>query len=132
MILLLWSGEVCADADVVIVANKDVPVSELDRAAVKDIFLGRMATWKNGEKIVPAILKSESKVREAFLRTVVRKSPAQFLTYWRRAIFTGTGTPPRAFASEAELLEFIAGTGGAIGYIGSSPSHPGVKVIAVK
>jgi hypothetical protein len=39
---------------------------------------------------------------------------------------------PAAFATEAELVAFVAATPGAVGYIDSATPHEGVKEVAVK
>jgi hypothetical protein len=62
----------------------------------------------------------------------VSKTAAQFSSFWKQAIFTGKGTPPKAFASEAELIKFVGETPGAIGYVTTNDVPATVKVITIK
>jgi hypothetical protein len=39
---------------------------------------------------------------------------------------------PRTLDSETALVEYVAHTAGAIGYIGKSSPHEGVKILAVR
>ena len=116
-------------SDVLIIANPDTELSSLKKKDIKDIFTGKRTRWNAGGKIIIAILES-SDVHKEFLWEFVRKTPSQFRNYWRRKVFTGEGKFPRSFRSEAELIDFVAGTKGAVGYI-SSPAKKPVKVIEI-
>ncbi len=50
---------------------------------------------------------------------------------WKKVVFTGAGTPPKILKTEADLIEFVAETAGAIGYIDAATPHEGVNVIAL-
>ncbi len=41
----------------------------------------------------------------------------QFERTWRKKVFTGTGSMPKAVKTEKSLIEKVARTGGAIGYV---------------
>ncbi len=120
---------VSAFPDVLIVTNPGTEVASLKKKDIKDIFTGKKTRWNNGGKIVIAILESPG-VHKEFLWEFVRKTPSQFRNYWRRKVFTGEGKLPKSFRSEAELVDFVAGTKGAVGYI-SSPAKTRVKVIKI-
>lgn len=130
IILCLLTGGV-AVADVIIIANDDGASGPLDRELIKKIFLGKKTQWDDGNRVFPAILKND-RIHREFLKSVVMKSPVQYRTFWKQAIFTGTGTPPKSFASEEELVDYVAGTKGAIGYIDAATPHEGVKVLSIR
>jgi hypothetical protein len=46
-------------------------------------------------------------------------------------VFTGKGSMPKSFASDAEILKYVAKTPGAIGYVSAGADAAGVKKIAV-
>jgi hypothetical protein len=54
-------------------------------------------------------------VHEVFLKKHVGVPPEEFRAQWRKAVFTGQGTMPKTFDSEAALLEYVASTPGALG-----------------
>ena len=131
-LLLLFSwATFSAFPDVLIITNPDTELSSLKKKEVKDIFTGKKTLWNGSGKIIIAVLKN-SDVHREFLWQFVRKTPAQFRNYWRRKVFTGEGKLPKFFNNEAELVDFVARTKGAVGYI-SSPSPPdkNVKTISI-
>ncbi|MCK5521388.1 MAG: substrate-binding domain-containing protein [Candidatus Marinimicrobia bacterium] len=88
----------------------------LSSADVKNIFLGKKKSWDNGSKIIICTLKSGA-THENFITQVVKKQPGQFDMYWKQLVFTGRGTMPKSFSSEAEMITFITANKGAIGYV---------------
>ena len=120
-----------AVAEQIIIVNKTVTISSIDKETVKNIYLGRKNQWDNGTKIYPVMLQG-GQTHENFIANMVKKTTKQFSAFWKKAVFTGKGKPPKAFASEAELVAFVAQTDNAIGYIDSSTSHENVNVMAAK
>lgn len=128
--VLAWSVTAQAGG-LTVIANKGVSVSSLSRAQVQNIFLGKDVIWPDGKKMNPAVLKAGG-THESFLSDMLGKSAAQFDTFWKQAIFTGKGRPPKAVASEAEMVQYVAATDGAVGYIDADTAHADVKAISVK
>jgi hypothetical protein len=46
-------------------------------------------------------------------------------------VFTGKGIPPKSFDTEAELVDFVKTTPGAVGYVSPRTDVTGVKILAV-
>ena len=84
----------------------------------------------DNSQIVFAILKRVD-VHKAFLKEYLNQTPKQFTMFWVKKIFTGEGEEPKSFATEKEMIDFIAGNKGAIGYISSAPNGK-VKKITIK
>jgi ABC-type phosphate transport system substrate-binding protein len=116
--------------EVVVVANKSVKASDVSADEIKEVFSGDKTSLKDGSHVVPVTLKGGS-IHEAFLKKYVGKNDSAFRAAWRSLVFTGQGAMPKTFDTEAALLEFIAATPGAIGYVGKDPGD-GVKKLAVK
>jgi ABC-type phosphate transport system substrate-binding protein len=102
--------------DVVIVANKGVAVSQLTTAELRDIFRGTRSRFSDGTRAVPVLLKG-GPVHEVFLRKHLGDTPDEFRMRWRKAVFTGQASMLREFNTEVMLLQYIASTPGAIGYV---------------
>ena len=117
--------------DVVVVVNDDVPNTSLDAESLQRIYLGKKTRWIGGKKIVPVMLKSGN-VHEAFVEEFLNKAVSQFNTYWKQAVFTGKGIPPKTFENESDLLEYVVETPGAIGYLSARTKRQGVKVITIE
>jgi ABC-type phosphate transport system substrate-binding protein len=130
--VLAWSFFTgAARADMIVIANSDVLVWELDAGTAKTVFLGKKTKWGDGTSIIPVVLR-RGPTHEAFLRKIVKRTPSQYSTFWKRAIFTGTGMPPKSFATEEEVVGFVRASPGAIGYVDSSTPHEGVKVLSIQ
>jgi ABC-type phosphate transport system substrate-binding protein len=116
--------------DVLVVANKDVQISEIKSADLRGIFKGEKTRFADGSHAVPVILKG-GPAHEVFLKNHVGEGPDEFRAQWRKAVFTGQGAMPRAFDSETAMIECIASTPGAIGYVSRISPQAGLKIISV-
>ncbi len=128
--MLLPFPGVALAGDVVVIANNDVPVSSLNGDELKNIFLAKKTQWDNGQKIDFVTLK-QGDAHEAFLKTYVSKTSSQFQRYFRTLVFTGKGKTPPSFQTEGDLVGYVAGTGGAIGYVSSGSDTGSAKVIII-
>jgi ABC-type phosphate transport system substrate-binding protein len=130
MFSLIFSAASQAGA-VIVIANKNVAAASISAADLERIFLGKKASWDNGQKLTLVVQKT-GKVREVFLKEYLSKNPSQYDIYWKQALFTGTGRPPKALSSDEEMVQYVSSTDGAIGYIDSDTPHDGVKKLDVK
>jgi ABC-type phosphate transport system substrate-binding protein len=124
-----WSA--ASAQDVVLVANKGVQISEIRAADLRAIFTGAQTRFADGSHAVPVTLKGGA-AHEVFLKNHVGESPGDFRAQWRKEVFTGQGAMPRAFDSESALIEYVAATPGAVGYVSriSPQDQDKVKSIA--
>ena len=120
-----------AYADVMVITNKDVPESNVSQQDIKDIFLGKKTKWSNSSSIHFVLVKDPA-IHEAFVKNYLQKSPSQFQNYWKNMVFTGEGKTPTSFETTQELIEFVAKTPGAVGYIDSSSTAVNVKTLKVE
>lgn len=118
-----------AHAEVAIVVNKSVAISEIATDQAADIFLGKIDSLPNGTKMVPIDQEDAEKVRAEFYTKVVKKDAAQLNAYWSRLIFTGKGEPPKKVADNAEVLALVASNPNIIGYVDASAVNSSVKVL---
>lgn len=121
---------IASGSGVLIIANKEVKKASLTRAEIKNIFLGHTTFWEDNSKITFVTLE-KSDVHKSFVSQYVQKSTDQFRAFWRRQLFIGKGMIPLAFKTEQEMVDFIAKTRGAIGYVSSSAKTNSVKIITV-
>lgn len=131
VLLIVFMASPCFAENAVVVVNKDVPDSSLDAESLQRIYLGKKTRWSGGKKIVPVMLKSGS-THEVFVEKFLNKAVSQFNTYWKQAVFTGKGIPPKTFENENDLMEYVSETPGAIGYISTRKKVLGVKIILIE
>ncbi len=114
---------------VILIANRQVPVNQLSKREIKNIFLSKVKTLQ-GISVRPAMLK-DSEITVTFIREELGKTPAQFSSYYRKMIFTGRARPPKKMASEADMIAFVSTNNGAIGYVSAEVLTDAVKIIQV-
>ncbi len=117
---------------VVIIANKDVEEDSFNHQTLLRIYHGKKKQWSNNNKIVPVMLKS-GLIRDRFIEDILKETDHKFITFWKQMVFTGRGIPPKSFINEKEIVNFVAQTPGAIGYISKLPSSisDDVKLISI-
>jgi ABC-type phosphate transport system substrate-binding protein len=125
-------GCLAAAQDVTFVVNKDVHVSVIKASDLHAIFTGEKTRFADGSHAVPVILRG-GPAHEVFVKNYCDETPAEFRAQWRKAVFTGQGSMPRAFDSESALVQYVAETSGAIGYVSRfSPKDHVKPLIAQK
>jgi len=137
---LLWGGSGIMAADATpgfrLVVSPESSLTSLRRAEVARIFLRKQSRWKDGRDALPVDQSARSPVRAAFSKDVLAVEGLEKISavegYWRQQIFSGRGTPPAIKASDAEVLQYVASTPGAVGYVSESASVAGVKTLTVK
>jgi ABC-type phosphate transport system substrate-binding protein len=134
-LLLLLLGSVTSLSaaraqDVVLIVNQDVRISEIKDADLRAIFTGVKTRFADGTRAVPVTLKG-GPVHEVFLKNHLGESPDEFRAQWRKAVFTGEGAMPKTFDSEAALVDYVAATHGALGYVSHVSPQDKVKCVAV-
>lgn len=128
--MLVFSSGI-AWADILIIAHQDVPETTVTEKDLQEIFLGKRVQWKDNTTIHPVTVR-EAELHKAFLKQYVKKSIAKWNAHWKRMVFTGNGTPPKQFATQQELLDYVAKTAGAIGYVDSKTPVKNVTIIEVQ
>lgn len=117
--------------EILVIVNSGVAQGDISAKDLSNMFLGKKSSWDGGMKAVPVTLESGD-AHEKFLKLYIKKSSSQFSTFWKQAVFTGQGIPPKSVSSEADVVKFVSENPGAVGYILPSTPHDGVKILAVK
>jgi len=117
--------------EILIIANSQVQADRLTYAMIADIYQSRRGKWDNEQKIKVVMLK-KGRTHEAFTENIVKMTPMKLKTLWKKIIFSGAGIPPKILKTEEKMVEYVAATQGAIGYINAATAHEGVKVITIE
>lgn len=116
--------------DFKIIANPSVEASTVTLDDLRSVFLETKSDLGGGH-VVP-VLEKGGPAHGAFLKECLGKSDSALATYYRSLVFTGKAGMPKALASEGDVVEYVAKTKGAIGYISASAAASGVKTLDVK
>ena len=114
-----------------VIANSNVNVTQVSRSDLKDIFLQTKTSLAGGGHVEPVLLKSGA-AHELFVARHIGKTVATLINYYRSLVFSGKGTMPRMLGSDAEVVEYVAKTKGAIGYVSEETITADVKILDVK
>jgi ABC-type phosphate transport system substrate-binding protein len=120
-----------AAQDFKVIVNAGVNADILSAAEIGRVFL-KQSELPNTPKTMPVDQAKSSPVRAAFSQAVLGRSVTAVDTYWQQQIFAGKDTPPAAKPGDDEVVAYVKATPGAIGYVSSSASTAGVKVVTIK
>jgi ABC-type phosphate transport system substrate-binding protein len=128
---ILLTSSVGWAADFVIVVNRSNAVNSISADDARNIFLGKKTTWPDGKTLV-FVLQESTKIHENFITEVLERTPQQYMMFWKKAVFIGTGTAPKSFKNDAEVKEFVAANLSAVGYIDEHALDGSVKKLELK
>ncbi len=115
-----------------VIANASVEESHLKLKDLRSIYTMKKSLWSNGDRIAVFVLSADNATHKEFCRKLLKVFPRQLESVWYRLVYSGTGEKPVSVNSEEEMIELVAKTPGAIGYIRSETMHEETKVISIK
>lgn len=127
-VLSLWPGN--AASQVAVIANKSVPIEEVNQAELLDYYTGDVKRWNDKLPVVVFDLKPKEELKESFYR-FLGKSTSRMKSIWMKNLLAGEGEPPEALRSEDEMLARVAKTPGAIGFVHKEKADENVRILLV-
>jgi hypothetical protein len=121
-----------ADHDPVVIVNRDVPGDNIGANALRAIFGMRLRAWPNGDSVRVLVLKDDSPTHASFSKQLLSIFPHQLRRAWDRLVYSGTGQAPRTVDSEAAMVQEVAATPGAIGYVSRDMVNDDVRVVGIR
>jgi hypothetical protein len=106
--------------DLFVIANSGTTINSAD---VRGIYLGEKQ-FAGSVKLVPV---DNSAAQDQFLSKVMTMEASKYNASWTKKSFRDGVNPPAVKGSDAETIEFVKTTAGAVGYVGSAPA--GVTVV---
>lgn len=125
LLCLLPRSQAWADDVLVVIAHPGSAVQQLQRSEGVNLFLGRYKTLPGGMRATP--LDTEE-LRAQFYKLLVNKTLPEINAYWTRLTFSGQTLPPRRLR-ELQVLETVATTPGAIGYVRREIADARVRIV---
>lgn len=102
--------------DLYVIANPNTSVTAAD---VREIFLGEKQ-FAGSVKIVPV---DNAAAQADFLGKVMKMDTAKYSASWTKKSFRDGLTPPVLKSGDAEVLNYVKSTPGAVGYVVTKPSN---------
>ena len=118
-------------SQVAIIAHKQVAVDGLSRTQLIDFYTGDAEHWVDGKPVVMFTMSFRTAARDSFFKLMGR-SPSRMKSIWMKRMLSGEGDPPERLKSEAAVVQKVAATPGAIGYVSPDTAvSPSVKLIKI-
>lgn len=133
VICTLYADATQAQTTVQVIVHSSNPTSTLTTSELEAMFLKRRDRWNHGTEVTPVDLPEHSPVRDAFSQQVHQKPTAAIEAFWQRQVFSGRGVPPVQRSTPTEVIDVVAATPGAVGYVSSNIAlPPSVKPVQVR
>ncbi|MGD8589948.1 MAG: hypothetical protein PVG22_14075 [Chromatiales bacterium] len=123
---LLLSDPLWAQDEIAIIVAIDSTEVNIDHKKLREIYLKKILLASDGSDLIPVNLPPQHPLRLSLSETLFNKSAQQLQDYWNQRYFHGI-TPPYVLHSQEAVLQFVAKTPGAIGYIASCRLDDRVK-----
>jgi hypothetical protein len=106
--------------DIYVIAHSGTQVTAAD---VREIYLGEK-TFTGAIKLVPV---DNAAAQDEFLAKVMKMESGKYTASWTKKTFRDGVSPPPLKGGDAETIQFVKSTAGAVGYVTTSPA--GVTVV---
>jgi len=131
----VWPWPVQANPTLSVLTNESVVDSELSSRTLRLFFSMRVAEWSDGQNTRVFVLPDDHPAHVTLCRQILKRFPYQLRRDWDRQVFSGTGQAPIEVGSVEEMLQRLAETPGAVGYIGAQngdiPLPEKVKILEI-
>ena len=112
--------------DILIIANRSLPLDKISISELKDFFLKKRASWRTGEKVIPVNAKEGTDIRKAFRQKVLELDVSKEKLYWQDRMIIAGEKPPPAFSNTQKAVFKLRG---AVSYIYRKDFREGVTKI---
>lgn len=120
-----------ASATVQVIINSSMKLDSLTTTQLRRIYSMRQSVWPNGQPITVYALPRSHPTHQVFSKKTLKIFPYQLDRVWNKLVFSGTGKKPIIVDTQAQLLEAVSSTEGAIGYIDNMEIKDAVNVVNV-
>lgn len=122
----------CSAENPLVITHLDVQTHILGVNSLRAMIAKRQHGWPDGQAVHVFVLPDDHPVHIRFAKVVLGVFPHQLRLAWDRQVFSGTAQAPTRVTSEREMLERVATTPGAIGYVNKEVANARVRVLAVE
>ena len=118
-----------AQAQVAVIAHKSVPINTASAATVLEIYSLGVKQWSNESTVVVVNLKGSGNTVATFYK-FIGTPVLEMKKLWMRMQLSGEAKAPISMNTEEEVVEKVASTRGAVGFVSADRVTTEVKVIA--
>ena len=125
---VVWFWAAGAVAQVVVIVHRDVPADTLSKAQLLDFYSCEIKYWNKDLPVIVIDLKPQTEAKTLFYK-FLGMTASRMKSVWLKKMLLGEGEPPGATKTEDEMLEKVATTPGALGFVSREKLSPHVKTV---
>src|SRR4051794_27824287 len=119
------------NAQLTVISNQKGAPAELKLEELRSIFMGEKQRWRNGTKVIIALMKPNTEIGRAISNKLYNMSSDEVNKFWLALVFQGKADSPVSFDSPEALENFVATNPGAIGIVEQSEVPADAQVTLV-
>jgi hypothetical protein len=120
-----------AQTQLTAIGNVSGAPAEMKHSELKSVLMGETQRWKNGKRIVIALMKTTTPLGKTTSAKVYDMTADELNKYWLALVFQGKAQAPVFFTSVTELQDFVAENPGAIGIIDKPVTSADVRAVTI-
>lgn len=130
--IVFWGWMASAQSTTLtVISNPKGSPAELKATELKSILMGERQRWRNGNKILIGLMKTNTPVGVSTSAKIYNMSPDEVKKYWLALVFQGKADAPVFFNTVNELHAFVAENPGAIGVVDQAMSGYNTTVVLI-
>ena len=113
------------------ISNVSGAPAEMKQSELKAVLMGETQRWKNGKRILIALMKTNTNVGKTTSSKLYDMSGDELNKYWLSLVFQGKAQAPVFFTSVTELQNFVAQNPGAIGIVDKPVPSAEIRAVVI-
>lgn len=114
-----------------VIVHVSANVEQLTTSQLRRIYSKRKLRWDNDLPIVVFVLPNQHPLHQKFSLDILHIFPYQLDRIWNKLTYSGIGTAPIVVPTPKELLNAVAHTPGAIGYVDDVDQNAAINIINI-
>lgn len=114
---------------IAVIAHKSLFDDKIDKRTLQRVFAMVNESWPDGREVQIIDLLNDEDPTKASFYTFMERPPLIFKRIWIQKKYSGNGQQPISVESESEMIQIVAETAGAIGYVRIENLTSDVKVL---
>ena len=130
LLVLVLASTGHASSEIAVIVHESVPAVEIGQPELLDLTVGDKSFWSDGSPVILFDLQRKDEIRRSYFRFLGIRS-SRVKSIWMKRVLSGDAEPPEALTSQEEMLNRVATTPGAMGFVDLSKVAGDVRVVIV-
>jgi ABC-type phosphate transport system substrate-binding protein len=120
------------NAQLHVVTSPSINIKQISTRELRAIFTMKRQRWADSTPVTVVVLSAQAPLHQRFCKEILKLFPHQLQTSWDRLVYSGRGSGPVVVSSEQEMLDMLATTPGAIGYLQDEQSAAVLNILEIE